>query len=67
MANVLLCDGCGNPIQRGDDPAERYRVLLMGKPEGIFDISGMKEGHDFCSLGCLGSWAVTREVENAKR
>lgn len=64
MANLTVCDSCSTPMEK---EAPRYRVLLFGKPEGIFDISGMKEGHDFCSLACVGTWAVSREIDRAKR
>lgn len=61
---LLNCDGCGRTMHKeGEERVFHYRLLVIDPSRtGTFLFPTPMEGQDFCSLGCVGTWAIQQET-----
>ena len=65
MSLVLSCDACGRPIRDGTlEQVQRLRLLRID-PSHNWMIAGPMDGWDFCSIGCVATWATDLEMRHA--
>jgi hypothetical protein len=64
--NLLNCDGCGGIIRQGKDEVQQSRLSVCRIEPGN-DIFERTSGRwDFCTVGCLATWATHQEIETAR-